>query len=172
MSVSAESNRVYTDVQVKATSLSRLQKPQIYRVVRHYCRQFLIIIVCLTAVMSFCRAEEQDPVLPLRWGFDDIGVRGIGCWNENCLLNHPMREQLMQEFSFDLWVTWWPDAACCDWTRAKNKQQMQDVDEFCRNNNIDWILNQVAICWGYGVAPECCVDPEGYDWYCRTPATG
>ena len=113
-----------------------------------------------------CQAVDKDPVLPLRWGFDDIGVLGRNCWNEQCLLTHPKRKRLMDEFSFNFWLTWWPDAAC-NWTYEKNKQQMQAVDQFCKENGMHWILNQVAICWS--ISPECCADPYGYDWYCRTP---
>ena len=61
----------------------------------------IIMLLVLPAVLAAAAAEPAYPV-PLRWGFDDIGVRGQDCFNRGCLMKHPKAAQLLREFDFDL----------------------------------------------------------------------
>jgi len=107
---------------------------------------------------------EQRPVTPLLWGFDDIGVRGSDCWNEGCLTEHPKAGALLREFGFNLWVTWYPDAACT-WDTARNRDYIRKLEGFSDNHELHWVVNPLGALWD--TAPEGCVDPQGFDWYLR-----
>lgn len=123
------------------------------------------------------QVSGRDIIQPLRWGFDDIGIRGLDCWNGQCLMTHPKAEKLLKEFAFDLWVTWYPDNACKwdtkegnhrpsdKWSKYSNEEFIRLIDSWCEQHDIDWVLNQLAPIWDN--APEHCVDAGGHDWFNR-----
>jgi hypothetical protein len=112
----------------------------------------------LLALAAGGRAGPDDRGTPLRWGFDDIGVRRVDCRNEGCLVSHPRAEELIREFRFDLWVTWYPDAAP-SWSRDANRAYIRRLDALAAGNGLHWIVNPLSPLWDS--SPAGAVDAEG-----------
>ena len=94
----------------------------------------MIQSACAILIALAVSGDPTEPT-PLRWGFDDIGVRGVDCWNEGCLLRHPKASELMEEFQFDLWITWYPDKACT-WGTARNRDYIHEIDAWCAEHDM------------------------------------
>lgn len=70
----------------------------------------------------------------------------------------------MREFDFNFWLMWYPDAAGT-WSYERNCEFIRQVDRWCADHNMKWMLNTLPTVWNN--APEHCLDEHGYDWFCR-----
>ena len=101
---------------------------------------------------------------PLLWGFDDIGVPGPHGHGRGGFADHPKAAQLIEEFGFNLWVTWYPDDASSRGLEA-NRAYVRHIDDFCASRGIRWLVNPLAPLWLN--APATSIDETGFDWFNR-----
>jgi hypothetical protein len=130
---------------------------------RSMSRRLLAILAC-AAVSGLSPAAPVERVIPLRWGFDDIGFTSPPPRHQASLTRHPRGRELMREFGFDFWLMWYPDVAP-EWTYERNREFIRSVDAWCAANGVWWMPNTLAALWN--TAPERRVDAQGYDWFCR-----
>jgi hypothetical protein len=102
--------------------------------------------------------------IPLRWGFDDIGFQWPAPRHQASLTRHPKGGALMQELGFNFWLMWYPDAAG-KWSYERKCEFIRTVDAWCAEHDVQWTLNMLSTVWN--TSPERCIDPLGYDWFCR-----
>ena len=102
--------------------------------------------------------------IPLLWGFDDIGFQWPAPRHQASLTRHPKGSALMRELGFNFWLMWYPDAAG-SWSYERNREFIRTVDTWCAEHDVQWMLNTLSTVWN--TSPEHCIDPRGYDWFCR-----
>ena len=106
-----------------------------------------VILFALLLTQNFAIASDSEKVWPLRFGVDDAG-------GPHPLHKYPQAEKLFKELGFNLWVMHFMPKG------VNHSQYIQGVDNWCGENDVEWVANLESANWIASYRDEL-----GRDWY-------